>query len=108
MQDNHFSWIDKTQRWCRCGGPLLSKWPLDIYRLEKLHKKRRKVKTLRLLEGWKMGLEPTTKKHHIPHIINKLQQQPKSTFQKGYKYVHNFCCLNKDIQKYVNNKTTDD
>ena len=60
MQDNHFSWIDKTQRWCRCEGPLLSKWPLDIYRLEKLHKKRRKVFTLRLLEGWKMGLEPTT------------------------------------------------
>ena len=30
-----------------------------------------------------MGFEPTTKNHHIPHIINKLQQQPKSTFQKG-------------------------
>ena len=57
--------------------------------------------------GWKMGFEPTTKNHHIPHIINKLQQQPKSTFQKGYKYVHNFCCLNKDIQKYVNNKIPD-
>ena len=33
--------------------------------------------------GWKMGFEPTTKNHHIPHIINKLQQQPKSTFQIG-------------------------
>ena len=43
-----------------------------------------------LFYGWKMGFEPTTKNHHIPHIINKLQQQPKSTFQKGYKYVHNF------------------
>ena len=53
------------------------------------------------------GIRTHDKNHHIPHIINKLQQQPKSTFQKGYKYVHNFCCLNKDIQKYVNNKIPD-
>ena len=40
--------------------------------------------------GWKMGFEHTTKNHHIPHIINKLQQQLLSTCKSGYKYAHNF------------------
>jgi hypothetical protein len=43
-----------------------------------------------LFYGWKMGFEPTTKNHHIPHIINKLQQQLLNTCKSGYKYVHNF------------------
>ena len=64
---------------------------LSAARRRKAHTtKKRKVKTLRLLLGWKMGFEPTTKNHHIPHIINKLQQQLLSTCKSGYKYVHNF------------------
>ena len=33
--------------------------------------------------GGRWDSNPRQKNHRIPHIINKLQQQPKSTFQKG-------------------------
>ena len=53
-----------------------------------------------------MGLEPTTKNHHIPHIINKLQQQLLSTCKSGYKYVHNFLLFEQRYTKICKQQNT--
>ena len=58
------------------------------------------------------GVEDGARTHDLRnHISTTLSTSCSSNqrvhFKKGYKYVHNFCCLNKDIQKYVNNKIPD-
>ena len=56
--------------------------------------------------GGRWDSNPRQKNHHIPHIINKLQQQPKSTFQKGYKYVHNFLLFEQRYTKICKQQNT--
>ena len=55
------------------------------------------------------GIRTHDLRNHISTTLStSCNSNQKVHFKKGYKYVHNFCCLNKDRQKYVNDKTADD
>ena len=57
--------------------------------------------------GGRWDSNPRHSEPHIHHIINKLQQQPKNTFQKGLQVRAQLLLFEQRYTKYVNNKIPD-